>query len=104
MDKTSRKRLKRQLRDQERRAALRALPLAIPELDAMFGMLDMELPLDPCDHTRRLTQAWLVSRGHSVESVFTWLDEHGGFCDCEVLANVKQHFDDAQTASPAPPD
>ncbi len=79
MDKASRQRLKKHLRDQEHSAALRALPLAIAELDAMFDMLDVELPLEGCDHTRRLTQAWLVSRGHDVDSVFAWLDEHGGF-------------------------
>jgi hypothetical protein len=104
MGKASRKRLKKQVRDQERRAALRALPLAISELEAMFDMLDVELPIQGCDHSRRLTQAWLVSRGHDVEGVFAWLDEHGGFCDCEALANVEQHFDEVRTASPTPPD
>ncbi len=24
-----------------------------------------------------------------------WLDDNGGFCDCEVLANCEQNFDDA---------
>ena len=104
MDKASRKRLKKLLREQERNAALRALPLAIPELEAMFDMLDVELPLKGCDHSRRLTKAWLVSRGHDVESVFAWLDEHGGYCDCEVLGNVEQHFNDAKSASRTLPD
>lgn len=104
MDKASRTRLKTQLREQARNAALRALPLAIPELELMFEMLDVELPLKGCDHSRRLTQAWLVSRGHHVESVFAWLDEHSGLCDCEVLANVEQHFEVAKSASRTPPD
>jgi hypothetical protein len=104
MDKASRKRLKKQLREQERSATLRSLPLSIPDLEAMFDMLNVELPTKGCDHSRRLTQAWLVSRGHTVESVFAWLDEHGGFCDCEVLANVEPHFDDAKTSSGVPPD
>ena len=104
MDEPSRKRLKKQLRDKERRAALRALPLAIPELEAMFDMLDVELPINGCDHSRRLTRAWLVSRGHDIEGVFAWLDANGGYCDCEVLANVEQRFEEARGASPTSPD
>ena len=103
MDKAERKRLKQQLRDQQRSAALRALPLTISDLEAMFHSLDIELGRQGCDHSRRLTQAWLVGRGCELETVFAWLDEHGGFCDCEVLANVGQHFDEIKTLSRTPP-
>jgi hypothetical protein len=89
------KRLKAQWRDQQRKAALAALPLPIPEMRAMFDMLDAEFPRQGCDHTRRLTRAWLESRGHDVERVFAWLDLQGGYCDCEILANVEEKLDDA---------
>ena len=49
------KRMKAQWRDQQRKAALAALPLPVPELKAMFDMLDVEFPRRGCDHTRRLT-------------------------------------------------
>ena len=26
---------------------------------------------------------------------FFWLRSNGGYCDCEVLANVEQHWQDA---------
>lgn len=68
----------------------------------MFDMLDVELPLQGCDHSRRITKAWLVGRGHDVETVFAWLDTQGGYCDCEVLANVEQEVDEAN-ASKTPP-
>ena len=74
---SEKKRLKQQWRDQQRKAALSAFPLPVAELKAMFDMLDVELPLQGCDHSRgnsrRLTQAWLMSRGHDVASVFAWL-------------------------------
>ncbi len=92
------KRMKAQWRDQQRTDALAALPLPIPELKAMFNMLDVEFPRQSCDHTRRLTRAWLESRGHDVEKVFAWLDTLGGFCDCEILANVEEKVDDATKA------
>jgi uncharacterized protein DUF2695 len=103
MDKAARKRLKQQLREQQRSAALGAVPLAIPDLQAMFDALDIQLGRQACDRSRRLTQAWLVRRGCQLEAVFAWLDTHGGFCDCEVLANVRQHFDEITTHSRTPP-
>ena len=103
MDDATKKRLKAHVRDQERKAAFAALPLAIEELEALFDMLDAELGARDCDHTRQLTQAWLHSRGHDVEAVLEWLDTQGGYCDCEVLANVPENVDEARKASKTPP-
>ena len=89
------KRMKAQWREQQRKAALAALPLPVPEIQAMFDMLNVEFPRQGCDHTRRLTLAWLETRGHDVQEVFAWLDTQGGFCDCEILANVEEKVDDA---------
>jgi hypothetical protein len=98
MDADQKKQLKTQWRDQQRKAALAALPLPVVELKTMFHMLDVELPQKGCGHTRRLTEAWLRSRGHDVQSVFAWLDTQGGYCDCEILANVEERVDDATKA------
>jgi Protein of unknown function (DUF2695) len=98
MDDAKKKQLKAQWRDQQRKAAFAALPLPVAQLKAMLDMLDTELPREGCDHTRRLTQAWLESHGHDVERVFAWLDTQGGFCDCEILANVEEKVDDAAKA------
>ncbi len=98
MDPAEKKRRKTEWRDQQRKAAFAALPLPVAELKALFDMLDVELPRKGCDHSRRLTQTWLINRGYDVERVFAWLDTHGGFCDCEVLANVEERVDDATKA------
>ena len=37
-----------------------ARPLPDAALESMFDMLDAELPKEGCDHTRRLTVAWLA--------------------------------------------
>ena len=68
MDDATKKRLKAHVRDQERKAAFAALPIAVEELEALFDMLDAELEARDCDHTRQLTQAWLRGRGHDVEA------------------------------------
>jgi len=98
MDSAKKKRLKAQWRDQQRKAAFAALPLPVGELKAMFDMLNIELPRKGCDHSRRLSQAWLTSRGHNVARVFAWLDTQGGYCDCEILANVEERVDDTARA------
>jgi len=95
MDAAQKKQLKTQWRDQQRKSALAALPLTVGEFKAMFDMLDVELPQKSCDHTRRLTEAWLTTRGHDVQRVFAWLDTQGGYCDCEILANVEERVDNA---------
>ena len=96
MDHAQKKQLQAQWRDQQREAALAALPLPVAELKAMFDMLDVALPQKGCDHSRRLTHEWLASRGHDVERVLAWLDtEGGGYCDCEILANVEERVKDA---------
>lgn len=92
------KRMKAVWRDQQRKSALAALPLPVPELKAMFDMLDVEFPRQGCNHTRRITRVWLESRGHDVAKIFAWLDTQGGFCDCEILANVEEKVDDAINA------
>jgi Protein of unknown function (DUF2695) len=95
MDKNRKKDLRVRWRESQRAQARAEFPLPPDELKAMFDRLDAELPDQGCDHTRRLTGLWLEGRGHDAAPVFAWLDRHGGFCDCEVLANVEQHVDDA---------
>lgn len=102
MDDARKKQLKSEWRDQQRRDALAALPLPVVEFEALFDMLDTELSTQSCDHTRRLTRRWLDTRGHNVDIVFAWLDDHGGLCDCEVLANSEEDVAEAKRASIEP--
>jgi hypothetical protein len=95
MNKDERKAVKKALRSQERASARAAFPLAVDELRGLFDALDQRLSEQGCDDTRRVARAWLESRGLDVERTFQWLDEHGGYCDCEILANVVEHVDDA---------
>jgi prepilin-type N-terminal cleavage/methylation domain-containing protein/prepilin-type processing-associated H-X9-DG protein len=62
MDEAQKKELKTQWRDQQRKAAHAALPLPVPDLKAMFDLLDVELSKKGGDHTRRLTGAWLTAQ------------------------------------------
>ena len=91
-EKDRRKALQRQARDQERAKARAAQPLPDEQLRQLFDLLDQQLSSGGCDHTLRHTRSFLESSGVSPESVLPWLLEQGGGCDCEVLANVEEHW------------
>jgi len=95
MNEGERKALLKAWRMEQQAKVRAAFPLPAHELIALFARLAEELAGVGCDNTRSLTRAWLESRGHDVDPTFAWLDEHGGFCDCEVAANVPQHVEEA---------
>jgi hypothetical protein len=95
MDKAEKKARLRDWRGKERAVARARLPLDDRDMEALFHMLDQRLPEAGCNHTRRLTDAWLAERGHPTEHVHRWLDDNGGFCDCEILANSEEAWRDA---------
>jgi len=86
--------LKKAWKQAQKQGARAAFPLADSVLEEFFEHLDLELEKKPCDHSRRITEAWLKMRGHSTEAVCAWLDENCGYCDCEISINVEQHWEE----------
>jgi hypothetical protein len=72
----------------QRADAEAALPYSKTELMNLFDFLDLELERRGCDRTLALTIEWANRQGLSADKVVDWTREYGGFCDCEVLANV----------------
>ena len=93
MDKARKKQLKQQARERQRLALLGSLPVPPETLKALFSELNAD-DARPCDHTLDRTHDFLHRHGHDVEAVDSWLNHHGGFCDCEVLANVYDEVGD----------
>ena len=91
-EKARRAALVKGIADAKYAAALAAMPLPLTELRALFDQLDQALPREGCDHSVRLTERFLSERGLDVERVTAWLQQYGGFCDCEVLANVSEFW------------
>ena len=48
----------------------------------------------PCDNSLSRSIAWLKENGHDVDIYERFLTSNGGFCDCEVLMNVRYHIGD----------
>jgi len=92
MDTTDRDR-KKAWKIQQRKLAHDAFPIPDSLLEAMFKAVEAKVETMGCDHTLRFTESWIVENTQPEEKVISWLHEHGGFCDCEVLANAADHWE-----------
>jgi hypothetical protein len=88
-EKQRRKKILRELRQERQAEADAKMPLKKADLKALFDWVDGKLVVEGCDRTLRHTEAFLRSQGLPVEEVEVWLQDYGGFCDCEVIANVE---------------
>lgn len=93
MDRNRKREIRAALRREEAEALESSLPLGKQELRALFSHLDVSLEAG-CDHTARITLAWLQARGLDAGRIMPWLQSLGGYCDCEILANVEERLGD----------
>jgi hypothetical protein len=82
---------KKAWKEQERKKAQTAFPLPSELLESLFTSVETRVGEKGCDHTYRFTDRWLSEHKQPRASVLEWLEEHGGFCDCEVVANARNH-------------
>ena len=80
------------LRRRERIDAGAKLPLAEPVMKQLFDRVDAKLRGEGCDHTLRHSVSFLRERGLPENEVIAWLEEEGGYCDCEVIANAEDRW------------
>ena len=69
------------------------MPISFTELGALFNHLDEVFGNEGCDHTLKITTAFLKSRNLNAAKILPWLGEYRGFWDCEVLANVEDRWE-----------
>lgn len=91
-EKQKRKKIFQKLQHQQLAEAIVAMPLKRAELKAMFDWVDQKLLEAGCDHTLRYSEAFLQARHLPIEEITNWLQEYGGYCDCEVIANVEDKW------------
>ena len=92
--KQNRKKLLYSLRMNEKESKIAQMPISTCQLKELFDYLDESLEENGCQHSLVLTEAFLKENSLPVNSVISWLNQYGGYCDCEVLANVEDHFED----------
>jgi hypothetical protein len=79
---------------EQRAAAQAAFPLPDAVLVELFAFVDAAVGEQGCDDTRRLTLSWLQSHNITPDAVLAWLEETGGYCDCEVVANSMERWEE----------
>lgn len=94
-EKTRRKELLHAVREDARHKIRDGLPVIAPALKALFEYLDEQLESSPCDHTVRHVRGFIRSHPLPERAIIGWLEDNGGYCDCEALANAEQIVEEA---------
>ena len=94
-EKSKRKEILKAIKEKELAEFKQNLPMSEDKFIQLFELLDTELHERGCDHDLiKLTQQILSNLGvKDVLSVLAWLEEQGGYCDCEVMMNVEEKFE-----------
>ena len=95
MDKARKKELLKDYKAKEKQSFLDSLPMDEEVFWELFDYLDERLEeQDGCDHSLSLTRVFLETKGVEVENILEWIVDNGGGCDCEVLYNVEERFEE----------
>jgi hypothetical protein len=89
MDADGRRERKRSFKEREKSSARQAMLLEENQLKQLLEHLDERLSEAACDHSLRLTLQWAKANAVESKSLVTSLEQLGGYCDCEVFANVE---------------
>ena len=93
-EKSKRKEILKAIKEKELAKFRQNLPMPEDKFIQLFEILDAKLHAHGCDHDLKLTEQILSNLGvKDVLSVLAWLEEQGGYCDCEVMMNVEQKFE-----------
>ena len=70
--------------------------LSLEQVASLFEYVESKLEDTGCDHSRRYTQQWLSMNipQEQHEAVLAEIEEMGGYCDCEVLMNCYEEFEE----------
>ena len=68
-----------------------SMPLSKRDLSDLFDFLKRK-GTPSCDHTLEATTQFLRRRKLPADKILSWLRQHGGYCDCEVIYNVEDKF------------
>ena len=90
-----RKQLARDLKFKARQEFEDGLPMSRMDFEALFDYLDEQLTDYSCDDRLKHSTSYLHTlKLNNLEEITEWFRVNGGYCDCEVLSNVKEKFDD----------
>jgi Protein of unknown function (DUF2695) len=93
-EKARRKQLLHSQREKQRQEIRDGLPVPAAMMKALFTYVDRRLSSSECDDTLRHVSEFIRANDLPAESVTVWLQDKGGYCDCEVF-NAEEVLEDA---------
>jgi hypothetical protein len=97
MPSTAEKQRRREIAQQLKAAAASSLlanmPLRSSQLKDLFDYLHTKITESGCDNALYYTEQFALEARIPSASLKAWLEDLGGYCDCEVLANVEEKFE-----------
>ena len=96
MDKRRKKELLKKIKNDEKSEFRKSLPFSIEIFKELFNYIDTGLESDGCDDTLKYTKKFLENNNLPLKKIIEWLEENGGYCDCEVLANIEDKILDIE--------
>jgi hypothetical protein len=84
---------KRAWKLEQRESARNAFPLPPELVEALFAHVSARVSRSGCGHSLTATEEWIADKGVDRDVVVSWLEENGGYCDCEVVGNAADHFE-----------
>lgn len=93
-EKERRRQIRNELRKKQQNEFEKSLPLNRILFENLFDDLDNQLEKFGRDDTNKLTIEFLEKNNiMNIENILSWLSENGGYCDCEILTNVEEKFE-----------
>ena len=90
-DKARRKQIRDELRLEARVEFEASLPMSRDKFKGLFDYLDKALGKEKCNDDHTLTIWFLELVGiEDVGNTIGWIIDNGGYCNCELLANVEE--------------
>ena len=83
--------MKMEYKAQQKKAHL----LTADQAASLLQYVEFRLLYHTCKHNHRFTQEWLEQHVDFMkhDAVLTELEDMGGYCDCEVLANCYEDYE-----------
>lgn len=76
-----------------REQARQAFPFEGSFMEELFAAVADAVEKSGCDHSLAATERWLDSHKLPRQETIAWLKANGGYCDCEVIANAADHWE-----------
>jgi len=93
MDKNRKKELSKKYAQEQKNVLTNSLPFSTRLFEQLFDYLDEKLGEDGCDDTLKYTIKFLEDNNLPIEKSLDWMEKNGGYCDCEVLANIEDKIE-----------